>query len=508
LKETGYIVHLDNTGIALSFRLMADLKSSRWSQTIPVIPRLGEPHLPEAVLGIYNQGLGPESKNPAREQGNQPVRYQIGEVKAPSMSWSRDDAISAYKHVRTRSEDICRPLAIEDYVVQPVEDVSPPKWHLGHTTWFFEQVLLDQFQSGYERFHSKYFYLFNSYYQSFGDRWNRPQRGTLSRPTVKDVTDYRAEIDRRMTDFIGNVKEEDWPRVCDLIILGLNHEQQHQELLLTDIKFILATSPLNPVYAKNDHSTIDRIPDASFIEFSGGIFDLGCDGKNGFCYDNETPNHRVFVEDFRLMNRLVTCGEFLEFMSDGGYEKPTLWLSDGWDWLAQTGRNKPLFWETIDGEWHLMTLSGLQKIDPNEPVCHVTYFEAAAFARWREARLPTEAEWELAAQSVEATPGSGNFYEDGHFHPIPCRLETESNGLYQMFGDVWEWTGSAYLAYPGYIQAEGALGEYNGKFMNNQMVLRGGSCATPRDHIRATYRNFFQSDKDWQFTGFRLATDA
>jgi ergothioneine biosynthesis protein EgtB len=426
---------------------------------------------------------------------------------SPRARITRADLLESFSRVRQCSEDICKPLATEDYVVQPAEDVSPPKWHLAHTTWFFEQVVLDRFEANYRPFHSQYFFLFNSYYQTFGDRWERPMRGSLSRPTVADIGEYRAAIDQRMREFIQRVDEEHWPAARDLITLGLHHEQQHQELMMTDIKYILAISPLNPAYVESAYSPAKSIPEAEFIRFSGGVFEMGTDDNDGFCYDNETPRHRVFVKDFQLMNRLVTCGEFLEFMKDGGYEAPTLWLSDGWDWKIRTGRRKPLFWESVDGVWHIMTLTGLRPVDPDEPVCHVTYYEAAAYARWRGKRLPTEAEWELAATTVKASPEHGNLFEDANYHPIPCQPDSGTSGMYQLFGDVWEWTGSAYLAYPGYKQETGALGEYNGKFMSNQMVLRGGSCATARDHIRVTYRNFFHCDKDWQFTGVRLADD-
>ena len=418
--------------------------------------------------------------------------------------YSRVELLAAFKSVRKTSVEICRPLETEDYVVQPIEDISPPKWHLGHMTWFYEQVILTQCAPGYKPFSEDYFFVFNSYYDSFGDRVVRSFRGTLSRPTVKQAYEYRKVIDERMAEFIESVGEDELPKVAELLVLGLNHEQQHQELLITDIKGILLNNPLRPVYLPGAAPQESASPGtARFDSFEGGLFEFGTEGKS-FCYDNETPRHQAYVQDFKLMDRLITCGEFMAFMIDGGYGTPQLWLSEGWEAVQNNEWKAPWYWQKRDGQWQIGTLGGWRPLDPNEPVCHVSHYEAAAYARWAGKRLPTEYEWELASQSA-GNDESANFLDSGHLHP---RAAEQSDGnLRQMRGDVWEWTNSAYLPYPGYVQVMGALGEYNGKFMNNQMVVRGGSCATPRDHYRPTYRNFFQSDKRWQFTGFRLAED-
>lgn len=417
---------------------------------------------------------------------------------------NRSDLINDFLRVRKVSEDICKPLEIEDYVVQPVEDVSPPKWHLGHTSWFYEAMFLDRYLSDYKPYHPMYSFLFNSYYQTLGERWDRPRRGVLSRPSVKEVYGYRKAVTDRMLDLIESIAEAKWQEFEKLLILALNHEQQHQELLVTDIKFILTSNPLFPVYQevqalKNKSGAVS----ASFIDINGGVHEVGYRGA-GFCYDNEQPDHQTYLESFQLQNRLVTNGEYLQFMRDSGYQEFRHWLSDGWDTVQRTGWKAPLHWIQMDEEWHEITLTGLRKVDPDTPVCHVSYYEAEAYASWANKRLPTEAEWEVAATQSKANAEAGNFWEDQKFHPQP--VSPKKNGkLLQMLGDVWEWTSSSYLPYPGYRHADGPLGEYNGKFMVNQMVLKGGSCATPRDHIRTTYRNFFQPDKRWQFTGFRLA---
>ncbi len=415
----------------------------------------------------------------------------------------REQLIDYFLRVRKVSEEICKPLETEDYVVQPITDVSPPKWHLGHTSWFYEAMFLDSHVPNYKPYHDLYSYIFNSYYQTFGERWERESRGVLSRPTVKDVYDYRGAITGRMVELIQSIDEAKWPDFSRLVVLSLNHEQQHQELLVTDIKYILAMSPLYPAYQNKENliKTGDVI-NSKYIEFEGGIHKIGHNGE-GFCYDNEQPVHKTFVDDFSLQNRLVTNGEFLEFMKDGGYEDFRFWLSDGWDTIQQNNWKAPLYWIQKDNEWFEMTLNGLRKLDLNSPVCHVSFYEADAYANWANKRLPTEAEWEIAARKSDVQLENGNFWDDSVLHPVPAI--DKNRKLSQMLGDVWEWTGSAYLPYPGYVQEEGALGEYNGKFMVNQKVLRGGSCGTSRDHARITYRNFFQPDKRWQFTGFRLA---
>ncbi len=420
---------------------------------------------------------------------------------------TRSDLIEAFRDVRRKTEELCSPLQTEDYVIQSMEDVSPPKWHLGHTTWFFETFLLKNYSRGYQPYHPLYGFLFNSYYETIGDRVTRSQRGLLSRPTVKEVYDFRARINGRISELIESIPDEQWNRFLFLMDLGLNHEQQHQELLLTDIKNILSINPLKPIYREAQPSLEeDTLPPAGFTEFEGGIFEIGHSGP-GFSFDNERPRHRVLLEDFRLQNRAVTNGEYLEFINDGGYSDFRHWLSEGWAILTERNWKSPMYWEKKDDGWQVMTLSGMRKLNLNEPVCHVSYFEADAFARWAVKRLPTEAEWEHASEIAGADLSSCNFMDSGRFHPSPYGSAKGEPAKIRLFGDVWEWTSSAYLPYPGFRPEAGAVGEYNGKFMSNQMILRGGSCATPLNHIRPTYRNFFQCDKRWQFTGIRLAGD-
>ncbi|MCP5051671.1 MAG: ergothioneine biosynthesis protein EgtB [bacterium] len=420
----------------------------------------------------------------------------------------RSDLAHYFATVRERTELICQPLEREDYVVQPVVDVSPPKWHLAHTTWFFEKLILEKYIPGYQPFHPTYFYLFNSYYQSLGERWERPARGHLSRPTVPEVYRYRQAITEKITDLINNIDDTHWNDFLDVAALGCNHEQQHQELLLTDIKYIFAINPLNPCYLEREtgNSPASTVP-SKFIEFEGKLDRIGYDG-DGFCYDNEQPAHRVYVNHFKLQNRLVTNGEYLEFMEDDGYRSPAHWLSDAWEVVQQCGWQSPMWWKKVDGQWHEYTLSGWREIDPAAPVTHVSYYEAEAYSGWAGKRLPTEAEWEVAANTmkVNVNRDQGNFYDKGILHPAPVSPgQSDGAEMFQMLGDAWEWTNSSYLPYPGYRHDSGAFGEYNGKFMVDQMVLKGGSCATSRDHIRTTYRNFFQVDKRWQFAGIRLA---
>ncbi|MGB2959792.1 MAG: ergothioneine biosynthesis protein EgtB [Bacteroidota bacterium] len=429
---------------------------------------------------------------------------------------TRSEGLEAYVRLRSLTTDLCRPLEKEDYVIQSITDVSPPKWHLGHTSWFFERVILQKYLRGYEPVDDRYYFIFNSYYQSFGDRIARDIRGTLSRPTVEEVSSYREVVDKRMYSLIETAGDGLWNELAPLVELGIHHEQQHQELLITDVKYNFAMNPLKPIYGRTNPTSgqaaerpVRRPVTAALLPVEGGIIETGAP-EGGFAWDNERPRHRTFISDFRLMNRPVTCGEYLEFIRDGGYENPLFWLSDGWDTVTREEWKAPLYWEQKDDEWFLMTLSGERPVDPLEPVAHVSYYEAAAYARWAGRRLPTESEWERAAEVYGASADSGTFLDDRIYHPVACvEGQTPEPGeqLHRMLGDVWEWTGSAYLPYPGYRQERGPLGEYNGKFMSNQMVLRGGSCATPRIHIRRTYRNFFQPEKRWQFTGFRLATD-
>jgi ergothioneine biosynthesis protein EgtB len=413
----------------------------------------------------------------------------------------RQSLLEAYRRVRARSEQLCEPLETEDYVLQTAIETSPPKWHLAHVSWFFETFLLLPFLPGYKTFHPRFDYLFNSYYEQTGaGYWPRPERGLLSRPTVLEVYDYRRHVDAGMEALIADCAASAWPSVAERLGVGLNHEQQHQELLVTDIKYNLAYNPLYPPYRADlpEAAAVEPVP-LTFTEHEGGIVGIGA-GPEDFAYDNERPRHRLLLEPFRLADRLVTNVEYLAFVEDGGYRDPALWLSDGWARIRSEGWQAPLYWRRIDGGWHQVTLGGLRALNPAEPVCHVSYYEADAYARWAGRRLPTEAQWEHAAAQL---PVAGNFIESGRLHPAPAA----SGSLQQLFGDCWEWTASAYLPYPGYRAAEGALGEYNGKFMCGQMVLRGGSCATPDDHVRPGYRNFFYPHERWQFKGIRLAEE-
>ena len=413
-----------------------------------------------------------------------------------------------YAATRALSEQLCEPLEIEDFVVQSSPDVSPVKWHLAHTTWFFETFLLAKYARGYRPYRETYRYLFNSYYQAVGPRHARPERGYLSRPTVREVMEYRRSVDQRMDELFARPDETAAQVIAELVRLGINHEQQHQELLLTDLKHNFWMNPLKPAYrvtSENGNGRArTRAPEIEWIPVAGGVHTIGHRDRT-FCFDNERPAHQVYLRDFQLGNRLVTNGEYLEFMQAGGYREPRFWLADGWDWLQREGIVTPLYWQKNEGTWMVFQLSGLQDLDLSEPVCHVSYYEAEAFAAWKDARLATEEEWEIAALATGASKEAGNMLETNALQTVAVRRETDSTTLNQMFGDVWEWTNSAYLPYPGYRPAEGALGEYNGKFMSGQMVLRGGSCVTPSSHIRATYRNFFQPYKRWQFTGIRLA---
>jgi ergothioneine biosynthesis protein EgtB len=404
-----------------------------------------------------------------------------------------------YAAVRRITAALCAPLALDDYGLQAMPEVSPPKWHLAHTTWFFETFLLKPFLRNYRPFDPQYEYLFNSYYNGVGPQYPRPQRGLLSRPTLDEVLRYRGQVDEAMTTLFDSAPESAWPDITARTTLGCHHEEQHQELLLTDVKYSLGVNPLRPAYRSDLPPAAGAAPAQTWLRYPGGIRDIGCVGSD-FCFDNETPHHRVLLRDYSLASRLVTCGEYLEFIEAGGYDDPSNWLADGWNAVRERGWRAPLYWETIGGRRWLYTLGGLRPLNESEPVCHVSYYEADAYARWAGRRLPTEAEWEVAAQSL---PVSGNLREVGELHPVPAASAAES----QLFGDAWEWTASAYAPYPGYRPLPGAIGEYNGKFMANQMVLRGGSCVTPTDHIRASYRNFFYPHDRWQFSGIRLADD-
>lgn len=426
----------------------------------------------------------------------------VKDIKERPLTTQRDDLAARYQQVRRFSEYLCEPLVPEDYVIQSMPDVSPTKWHLAHVTWFWETFFLSQALPDYKSLHPQYAYLFNSYYNTLGQRHCRPKRGLISRPTVAETYQYRHYVDEHVLNLLEKLDDRQLATFTPILTLGLHHEQQHQELMVTDIKHVFSCNPLYPVYLPQKTAGVSNAPQVEWISFPEGIYWIGHEGP-GFSFDNEGPRHREFVQPFQLASRLVTNGEYLEFIEDGGYKNPLLWLSDGWNTVRAEEWEAPLYWEKLDGRWHMMTLSGLREVDKSEPVCHVSYYEADAFARWAGARLPTEAEWEIAARDV---PVAGNFVESGHYHPAP--LSTPTNGkLAQMYGDVWEWTQSPYSPYPGFRPAPGAVGEYNGKFMCNQFVLRGGSCATSLSHIRSTYRNFFPPDAQWQFMGIRLARE-
>lgn len=425
-----------------------------------------------------------------------------------------EDIFAYFNRVRHDTELLCEPLEIEDYGIQTMPEVSPPKWHLAHTSWFFETMLLKPFMKSYKEYNPQFSVLFNSYYDTIGTYHPRDQRGLLSRPTVKEVFQYRHFIDKAMDELLKQTSHPQYKEILSRTVLGLNHEQQHQELLLTDIKHIFASNPLKPtyqrtIYKKTPQSNSNHIQKATpinWIEVKGGIKSIGCGQDSDFSYDNESPQHKVFLEDFSLASQPVNNRDYIEFINAGGYQQVDLWLSDAWQTIKQQHWLAPLYWELTDGKWQYMTLSGLQEIDLDAAVCHVSFYEAAAYARWKSlefkgVRLPTEAEWELAATPLNI---SGNFRESGLLQP---QALSDNTSLQHMFGDVWEWTQSAYSSYPGYHAEDGPLGEYNGKFMSSQMVLRGGSCITPIDHIRATYRNFFYPHERWQFSGFRLARD-
>ena len=410
------------------------------------------------------------------------------------------DLAARYNAVRAATERLCAPLEIEDYVVQAMPDASPTKWHLAHTSWFFETLVLKPTLPDYRPLESKYGFLFNSYYNTLGEQFYRPHRGLVTRPTVAEVEEYRAWVDRHMAQLFERADELDVPKFT--IEVGLNHEQQHQELMVTDMKYLFSKNPMYPVYGGPPTAARGRPRPPGWVDVAEGVYEIGHSGT-GFAYDNESPRHKAYVYPFQLADRLVTNGEYREFMADGGYDTATLWLSDGWYTVQERGWRAPLYWEERDGEWWYYTLAGLGKVDDAEPVCHVSLYEADAYARWAGARLPREEEWEVVAAGLPRI--RGNFVEDGQFHPMPLNAADRGRGPHQLFGDVWEWTQSSYAPYPGYAPPEGALGEYNAKFMSNQNVLRGGSCATPLSHIRATYRNFFPANARWQFSGIRLA---
>ena len=411
-----------------------------------------------------------------------------------------------YAQVRAATLALAAPLTTEDCQVQSMPDASPVKWHLAHVTWFFETFVLERFERGFRPFDPAYRVLFNSYYQGVGEQSPRPRRGLILQPTLDTVKAYRAEVDERIGALLA--ARGDDAELAALVMLGLQHEQQHQELILTDIKHALSFSPAHAPYARRSPAAGVQAVPLRWFGLEGGLVEQGHDAAldGSFCFDNETPRHRSFVEPFELAARPVENSEFIDFIADGGYRRPELWLSLGWDWVCAHGRQWPLYWQRDGERWFNHTLQGRIEIDPHAPACHLSFFEADAFARWAGARLPTEVEWELAARRF-ADARAGHFAERGAFHPLPPGAVADAAPV-QLFGDVWEWTASAYLPYPRFRPWTGAVGEYNGKFMCNQFVLRGGSCATPAGHVRASYRNFFPPEAQWQFSGARLARDA
>ena len=407
--------------------------------------------------------------------------------------------IDRFTSIRNKTMQICEPLEEEDYVVQPMIDVSPPKWHLGHTTWFFETFILIPYCDNYKIYKDDFAFVFNSYYETLGKRVLRADRGNLSRPTVKEVFKYREYVDEMLLKYLSsNLKLNE---VAPVLEIGLQHEQQHQELLVTDIKYILGNNPLFPVYSTlEENMKKDLNLEVRELEVPEGIYEIGYAGSQ-FCFDNELGKHKVYLQGFTFEDRLITNAEYLSFMADGGYRDFRYWLLEGWEYVKSEKLEAPLYWYNVDGKWQNYTLRGFEDIQLDAPVTHISFYEADAYARWRGKRLLTEFEWEAACKMYSPlTDHMGNFQDNGIYLPTP-RIGSNT----QMLGDAWEWTNSAYLPYPYYQKADGALGEYNGKFMINQMVLRGGSCATPSDHMRISYRNFFHPDKRWQFTGIRLA---
>ena len=404
--------------------------------------------------------------------------------------------LERFKRIRAQSLKLTDPLQIEDFVCQPVVDVSPPKWHLGHSSWFFENFILSKYKQDYQLYNPDFNFIFNSYYESQGSRILRNKRGGLNRPSTEKIIAFRKHVDEEIEKLMNTSSEFD-DLFYQFMELGLQHEQQHQELLLTDIKYIFADNPLLPAY-RDYQMPVNKQAEQNWLDIEEGVYQIGYSG-DAFSFDNEREQHKVFLHAYQISNRLVTNGEYLQFMADGGYENYEFWLSEGWDWVKQNRSNAPLYWLKEEGDWYTFELNGLQKMRIEDPLCHINYYEADAFARWKGKRLPTEAEWEVAALHFGDLENSASFSEWN----IP-QSQTQANHP-NFYGGLWEWTSSDYAPYPHYKQAEGALGEYNGKFMVNQKVLRGGSCATPKSHFRPTYRNFFHPQLQWQFCGLRLA---
>ena len=433
----------------------------------------------------------------------------------PELQGGRSEQYLKFIATRQATLALAAPLSPEDCAIQSMPDASPVKWHLAHTSWFFETFLLTVHLPGYQPFNTSFRVLFNSYYHAVGDRHPRPERGMLSRPSLDEVLAYRQYVDAATGELLaGDVLP---PEADALVELGCHHEQQHQELMLTDVKHLLSRNPLKPVYQKQWPLTTVGARQPRWVAVAEGLREVGHAGSN-FAFDNESPRHRVWLDAFEMASHPVTHGDFTAFINDGGYQRPELWLSAGWDAVVAGGWQAPMYWEQRDGQWVVFTLHGEVPVEPQAPVCHVSFFEAEAYARWANARLPTEAEWEVAARDASSKPETGNFLESGALHPLALQKRLKASAgnadtiadtcvIAQAFGDVWEWTRSDYAPYPGFRTAAGAVGEYNGKFMCGQYVLRGGSCVTPASHIRATYRNFFPPQTRWQFSGLRLARD-
>ncbi|MBM6405897.1 ergothioneine biosynthesis protein EgtB [Phycicoccus sp. CSK15P-2] len=418
--------------------------------------------------------------------------------------WDATSLTTRFDEVRSHTERLASPLSPEDQTVQSMPDVSPTKWHRAHVTWFFETFVLSEHETGFAPFQDQYWFLFNSYYEGIGPRYSRPDRGLITRPGAHDVGDYRGNVDDRVRDLIATLDEGALEKLASTIELGFHHEQQHQELLLMDIKHVLSRNPLQPAYAGRPREHCE--PDAvGWVDVEGGLVEVGHEGP-GFSFDNELPRHRQFLEPYRLADRLVTNGEWLEFIRDGGYSRPDLWLSDGWAMVKAEGWRAPFYWTEHDGVWLEHTLHGTFPVNPGLPVAHVSFYEADAYATWSGKRLPSEAEWEHAVvEDGQSEASVGNLADLTSYHPGPAPEPGGEHRLRQVYGDCWEWTSSAYHAYPGFHPPEGAIGEYNGKFMSNQMVLRGGCALTPPGHARATYRNFFPHRSRWALSGVRLA---
>ena len=430
----------------------------------------------------------------------------MSKANAEQRSVSPQDAVISqailadYMSVRHDTETLCQPLEIDDYQVQTMPDVSPTKWHIAHVSWFFETFLLQPYLTDYRPFHPQFAHLFNSYYETVGSFHPRPQRGLLNRPTVKDIFAYRAYIDEHMQRLLRQDQHAERDEIVMRTRVGIHHEQQHQELMLTDIKHVFASNPLRPAYQQQHLPMVEQATPLQWQSHPGGLVSIGNSG-DAFCYDNELPLHQTYVAPFKIASRLVTNAEYLDFINDQGYARVDLWLSDAWATVKQQQWQAPLYWQQREQQWWHMTLNGMQPVDLHAPVCHISFYEADAYARWCGKRLPAEAEWEVIARGQ---PIDGNLRDSGYLQPVAAK---PAENIQQLYGDVWEWTQSPYRPYPGFKPLAGSLGEYNGKFMCSQFVLRGGSCVTPADHIRATYRNFFYPKDRWQFSGLRLAED-